>query len=1462
MPSRPRVARRARALASFIAITALTVSGVAVAAPALAAGETLNVIIEQTDGTAAFDALDADATNGLIRTNDTVGYTISVQSNGGAQTAPTIVFDLPKGQQLVSMPNYCLDGSSVVPPTLGELTPPLTSTSWESYPVQTVTCVLADRGVDPVTIDYQFTGKVMAEVPSGTVMAPMDVTATSTATSDGATITDTSNEVQVTVVAEPGYDLSKNGTSSVDDNTGHVDIQTTTCTNPTYTAAGFTGCQTMRFPILVSVQAEGKGNTPLASDITFVDDISPDTLWGAGTTAEAGWNPAFAPSVVGCGIVTDLGNGAAFFPFGEVAGHQTTNSVTDSGSVTCAPGATGPVTVTISGADTSAQDYPTTNGAANVAMPGDKAYVVSGWILVEYPTAAINAIGQENPNGFGSYQLPYENTFSDLTATDIGGVIIDEANLENNVRGGTATVDLSGGFGKFFEGEPGNTANTGGSGYAASAYAGPPGSNVLRDGEGVVQAGGKVLSGINAGFVSPPGFGGVTQVICDAWDNTRIALTAAQWQGAQAGTTSPAAAAGTVGYMQANASNGAAVWLTGVNGPITPTYTVEYSNGVGGVATANSCNDETTGWFTDPALVPGNDAAQLVNGVYTGVSRVRITASLPKTDIAQDVRVDTAFSIGLTVLDTVVSGDLIGNWASVKAVVGTTPAAPTEAEVIASDGTYERLSNYAPDNHTGILGDRLKVQSVTARILKQVWDPSNNQYVSIGVPIYAAGVPVNYRLQPSLSAGVTTGATAATIVEDCLPAYQTFSSSTLEGGGAIVPELITTDANPVGATLDCAAGETYIRWNLGSPVINSVLPAILYTVDIAATAPNGVMTNTAMITAEGDTSTPASRTDIGQIQIQTPTGIKLSKTVVNPLIEVNPADATSPRPLIWNIQFAAIDTSNVTNVEIIDVLPTQGANGTAYTGTLAFESATSSSSAGNTRILYTSETAANVNLNPDDASNATTGSTVWCDAPSGGAIAYGSGTAADCPTAASAVTGLRIQKLGAFPANATVDASVQMIALGNSAGDVYNNRAQADATGVIQGVGPVQRAITVVASSIGDYVWNDTNSNGVQDAGEPAVAGVPVSVTGTDVDGNVITRTTTTDAAGNYLFDNLPSGSYVVTFDPAWVASHNFGFTLKGQGTDPQLESDADTTSGASDAIALGINEARTDIDAGLVQVYGGLVIVKDLAGAGASEAVGPFEFQVVCSYLGATVFDEAVTLERTADETTIESGRLGPIPVGASCVVTETATGGADTTPPAVTVLIVTNDADNTVTAGFVNEFSAGTIAVEKVLAGTDADSDAVKAKTFTIAVTCQVAVDGLDEPVTVFSGTVTLKGGQKSTATDANGDAILLPLGAVCFAAETDTGGADKSVVDHDTFENGVAVKSGTPDDLQSLLITATNTFDKELVPVTPKPGASTGSLPNTGANVTAGLAALLALILAGSIAVIISKRRRSTN
>ena len=113
--------------------------------------------------------------------------------------------------------------------------------------------------------------------------------------------------------------------------------------------------------------------------------------------------------------------------------------------------------------------------------------------------------------------------------------------------------------------------------------------------------------------------------------------------------------------------------------------------------------------------------------------------------------------------------------------------------------------------------------------------------------------------------------------------------------------------------------------------------------------------------------------------------------------------------------------------------------------------------------------------------------------------------------------------------------------------------------------------------SISNYVWEDTNGNGKQDLGEPGIAGVPVSLTGTTGDGTPVTLTTTTDATGNYIFDNLEPGTYTVKFGDK-VGYEN---VEPNQGTDDTIDSDADKTTGNAPAETLESGEDNTTIDAG-----------------------------------------------------------------------------------------------------------------------------------------------------------------------------------------------------------------------------------------------------------------------------------------
>ncbi len=62
---------------------------------------------------------------------------------------------------------------------------------------------------------------------------------------------------------------------------------------------------------------------------------------------------------------------------------------------------------------------------------------------------------------------------------------------------------------------------------------------------------------------------------------------------------------------------------------------------------------------------------------------------------------------------------------------------------------------------------------------------------------------------------------------------------------------------------------------------------------------------------------------------------------------------------------------------------------------------------------------------------------------------------------------------------------------------------------------------------VGDKVWNDTNKDGIQNANEPGIEGVKVTLT--KADGTTVE--TRTDKDGNYIFKDLPNGKYEISFE-------------------------------------------------------------------------------------------------------------------------------------------------------------------------------------------------------------------------------------------------------------------------------------------------------------------------------------------
>lgn len=283
----------------------------------------------------------------------------------------------------------------------------------------------------------------------------------------------------------------------------------------------------------------------------------------------------------------------------------------------------------------------------------------------------------------------------------------------------------------------------------------------------------------------------------------------------------------------------------------------------------------------------------------------------------------------------------------------------------------------------------------------------------------------------------------------------------------------------------------------------------------------------------------------------------------------------------------------------------------------------------------------------------------------------------------------------------------------------------------------------------------------------------------------------------------------------------------------------------SADTITIGRDDAvEVTVTNTLTPVSGGLIINKQLTGAGAGEfgANDELTFAVVCTLDRQTVFEQDVTLQVNG-QSAVTSDVLGPIPAGAACTVTETAAGNSDDDqrPTPVTVTIPwdpTEQASGTVTASLTNFYSAGSVEVEKTLGGDDLAIAAAKDRVFALLVTCQIEEKtsaGEIVRADVYSGTVRIKGGQSKFLGD-DGKPRLLPLGTKCFAQETETGGAAKVTIDHDSFENGAEVKKGSPENLQRLSISALNTFENAALTVSKKVvGAGTGGKYNFALSCT---------------------------
>jgi len=129
-------------------------------------------------------------------------------------------------------------------------------------------------------------------------------------------------------------------------------------------------------------------------------------------------------------------------------------------------------------------------------------------------------------------------------------------------------------------------------------------------------------------------------------------------------------------------------------------------------------------------------------------------------------------------------------------------------------------------------------------------------------------------------------------------------------------------------------------------------------------------------------------------------------------------------------------------------------------------------------------------------------------------------------------------------------------------------------------------------STIAGRVWMDNNDNGVINAGEQGIAGITVELTGLDINGNPVSRTTTTGSDGSYLFADLPAGTYAVTEPdqpPMTLNGQTVPGTIGGAPMAGATATNKATTPSAIGNIVLGENQHSVQNNFGEIPMNGSI---------------------------------------------------------------------------------------------------------------------------------------------------------------------------------------------------------------------------------------------------------------------------------
>jgi len=626
------------------------------------------------------------------------------------------------------------------------------------------------------------------------------------------------------------------------------------------------------------------------------------------------------------------------------------------------------------------------------------------------------------------------------------------------------------------------------------------------------------------------------------------------------GTATAAANGGTAPYQYAWNTGG---FTASINGLVAGTYSVTITD-------ANLCTTTASVTLTNPAALNVNVTAPTINcgGTATGSATAIVTGGTSSytyqwsngqtTQTATNL---TADSYSLTVTDS----------------NGCTQVVPTI------------IVNELPAIDIDFNVTNLQCTSVPVGAITAVASNGTAPYT------YAWNTGQNTPTISNLAAGTYT--VTVTDANGC-PAVRSAQLTQTAGFTASAPGTMITcfgfnngSANVV--TNGGAAPFAY-SWSTGAttPMISGLAPG---TYSVTVTDANECLaTASVIITQPAALVANLSRTNVACGGVNTGS------------VTVTPAGGTSPYSFSWNTGQTSATLNNLP-AGTYTVTVTDGRGCTA-TGSISI----TAPPALTLNITQNSGTCTNVNMGILVA-NVTGGTPAFSYSWSNGATTQTAsnlapGTYTVTVTDANGCTQTATAAVTAFPAPSCSVTVLQPSTLGNN-GSVQVNVTSGTApftyswsnggtTPTLTGLAPGTYTVTVADANgcqttcsatlaplagIGNYVWEDIDHDGQQDANEPPVPGVTVNLK--DANGVVI-QTTVTDINGEYYFLSLPPGTYSVQF----VIPMGYDYTASNQGDDA-LDSDiVPGMNGMTGAYVLEPGELDFTVDGGIYVPPNGVI--------------------------------------------------------------------------------------------------------------------------------------------------------------------------------------------------------------------------------------------------------------------------------